>query len=91
MGNLEKPWVISCLSLPFHSGAPIPELDWHGGREVGNSWPLLSTKVYVPQTELYSWKEGMESSDVSAKHKWKQILKWIIQGKTHQSWQQTTS
>lgn len=22
--------------------------DWHGGREVGNSWPLLSTKVYVP-------------------------------------------
>lgn len=56
MGNLEKPWVISCLSLPFHSGAPIPELDWHGGREVGNSWPLLSTKVYVPQTELYSWK-----------------------------------
>lgn len=29
--------------------------EWHGVREIGNSWPLLSTKIDVPERELYSW------------------------------------
>lgn len=56
MGNLEKVWVISCLSLPSHLRTIIPG-NGMGEEKQETAGPCSAKlQVYVPERELYSWE-----------------------------------